>query len=140
MKQQLIYSLLGFMFGTGLIIAGMTDPNKVINFLDITGHWDPSLAFVMIGALMVFGLGYHFIVKRMIKPYGQECFNLPTKTKPDVKLVIGSCLFGIGWGIAGICPGPAMVNLTLFDAKISGFIIMMLIGMKLTQLVNKRIS
>lgn len=94
----------GIVFGCGILISRMGDPAKVLNFFDIAGTWDPSLAFVMGGALLVTAIGYR-LVFRMNRPVLAQAFNLPTKTDLDVKLVGGSAVFGIGWGLSGFCPG-----------------------------------
>ncbi|MCX7096334.1 MAG: YeeE/YedE family protein [Methylococcales bacterium] len=103
----------GLIFGLGLIIAQMTNPNKVLAFLDVAGRWDPTLAFVMVGALLTLGILQRFIRKhpKQIQDTDQQALVSPT-AKIDAKLAIGSALFGIGWGLAGFCPGPAIVSLT----------------------------
>ena len=128
--------LLGSLFGLGLIVSQMVNPQKVINFLDVFGHWDPSLAFVMMGALIVFGMGYRLIIMPRAKPIWAEVFALPVKTMLEPKLLIGAAIFGIGWGLLGICPGPAMVNLMNFDVKMIAFIVAMLMGMKLAHKIG----
>lgn len=100
--------LSALIFGLGLGVSGMTLPAKVIGFLDITGEWDPSLGFVMIGAIGVHSLSYRFIAKRE-SPVLTTKFQIPTRREIDSKLVVGSTLFGIGWGLGGFCPGPAIV-------------------------------
>lgn len=124
----LVAFIAGNLFGFGLIVAQMVDANKVLNFLDIFGQWDPSLAIVMGAGLTVFSVGYMLLVKPKSKPLLDDQFFLPTKKRIDRKLLIGACLFGLGWGLVGICPGPAIVNLVSLDAKIIGFIIAMLLG------------
>ena len=130
----------GVIFGVGLSISQMVNPQKVINFLDIFGHWDPSLLFVMIAALVVFSSGFFAINKKLKKPILDEKFYLPSTTTTDIKLVLGAIIFGFGWGLAGLCPGPAMANILFFDNKIFGFIIAMLIGMQCANLINNRKS
>ncbi len=104
--------LSGVVFGLGLIVAQMTNPTKVLGFLDILGDWDPSLAFVMLGALVTLGV-LQFIIKRNIQIKIEKLVNLnPDHSKVDIKLIIGSAIFGIGWGLSGLCPGPALVSLT----------------------------
>jgi len=100
--------LAGLLFGFGLLISGMSDPKKVISFLDITGLWDPSLVFVMIGGISITAIGFWIASKRSHTLLG-AILNLPTNKRIDRSLLIGASLFGIGWGIAGICPGPAIV-------------------------------
>ena len=129
--MRLIVALLcGMLFGAGLTISQMVNPNKVLNFLDVFGNWDPSLAFVMIGGISVFWLGFFLIVKKRPKPVLAEKFDLPTNSKMDKKLLFGGMLFGLGWGLAGICPGPAIANISGGDGKILGFIVMMLLGIQ----------
>lgn len=99
--------LVGFVFGLGIMVSGMINPAKVLNFFDIAGTWDPSLAFVMGGALAVTVLGYRFILRRP-SPILAESFRLPTKTEIDLRLVGGAAVFGVGWGIAGFCPGGSL--------------------------------
>ena len=98
----------GVVFGIGLILSGMTDPAKVIGFLDIAGNWDPSLAFVMAGAIAVGVFAFAFARKRSASLFG-DAMRLPTRRDVDLRLVLGSVIFGIGWGLAGFCPGPALV-------------------------------
>lgn len=140
--MKLIVALLcGILFGAGLTISQMVDPNKVLNFLDIFGFWDPSLAFVMIGGICVFSIGYFVIIRKRSKPILCENFDLPNNNLIDKKLVIGAVLFGLGWGLAGICPGPAIANISGGNSKILVFIIMMLFGMQsVTWLTKKRDS
>ncbi len=127
MKQLIVCLLAGFIFGMGLALSNMIDPNKVLNFLDIMGDWDPSLAFVMIGALCVSTLAYQRIPKRT-QPVLEDHFRIPSNTKIDKSLILGAVLFGIGWGMAGFCPGPALssVGLALLDPVI--FVFAMLCG------------
>lgn len=115
--MNMIALLAGVLFGCGLTISQMINPNKIINFLDITGSWDPSLLLVMVGALTVTWAGYSFVLKKL-KPVCCEAFQLPTKKSIDKRLVLGSIMFGIGWGLAGYCPGPALsaVGLGIADA------------------------
>lgn len=102
----------GIIFGCGLTISNMINANKILNFLDITGNWDPSLALVMLSAVVVTWVGYKF-VKQLTHPKLAEKFLLPEKTSLDARLILGSTLFGIGWGLAGYCPGPAITALGL---------------------------
>ena len=112
MKQTLISLVSGLIFGIGLAFSKMIDPNKVLNFLDVTGNWDPSLAFVMIGALLITTSCFYFIMKRKT-PILENKFRLPTRTDINTPLLIGAMLFGMGWGLAGFCPGPAIASLAL---------------------------
>jgi uncharacterized protein len=120
----------GFIFGLGLLISGMVQPTKVLGFLDIFGAWDPSLAVVMLAALVVSGLGFG-LAKRRERPILARQSFLPTKTAIDRPLVIGSALFGIGWGLVGLCPGPALENLATLSPRVIAFVITMTGGMAL---------
>jgi uncharacterized membrane protein YedE/YeeE len=120
----------GLVFGLGLAVSGMMNPAKVIGFLDVTGDWDPTLAFVMIGALLVAVPAYRFIPKRP-RPVLEEGFDLPKKQAVDRPLVLGSALFGIGWGLVGFCPGPALAALGTGLAPVLAFVAAMLAGMAL---------
>src|SRR5262245_32836594 len=121
----------GFIFGLGLLISGMTQPTKVLGFLDIvgigTGTWDPSLAVVMAAALVVSGIGI-MLVQQRPQPVLAPKFDIPTKTTIDTPLVTGSALFGIGWGLVGLCPGPALENLATLSPKVFAFCIAMAVG------------
>lgn len=101
----------GFLFGLGLAMSGMTQPGKVIAFLDVTGAWDPSLAFVMGGALCVFGPTYAIVTRRREAPVFMPAFDLPTKTRITPKLIAGASIFGAGWGLAGFCPGTVITSI-----------------------------
>jgi len=139
--MHLLTSLIcGLLFGAGLTVSQMVNPDKVINFLDVTGNWDPSLAFVMGAALLVFTPGYFFIIKSRDKPVLAPSFFIPTGKLIDRSLIIGAVLFGVGWGLSGICPGPAMTNLLGGETKIIIFVIAMLFGMKLYSLLERYLS
>lgn len=112
MKKITIALLSGIIFGLGLSLSQMINPNKVISFLDITGNWDPSLAFVMIGALSVTLISFRIILKRP-EPLFEEAFHVSKRTHIDKTLLGGAALFGIGWGMTGYCPGPAVASLGL---------------------------
>ncbi len=112
MKQSFIACCVGILFGTGLALSQMTNPDKVIAFLDITGNWDPSLAFVMLGALSVAIPGFYFIRKRS-RPLITKQFHFTNKTTLDKPLIWGATFFGIGWGMSGYCPGSAIAGLGL---------------------------
>ena len=129
--------LIGLLFGMGLIVAGMTDPSKVIGFLDLAGAWDPSLAFVMGGAILV-GLGAFAVAKKRTTSFLGGAMQLPTNSQIDKRLVVGSLLFGTGWGLAGFCPGPALVSLGTGNTKAFVFVLAMLAGMALFELVQTR--
>ncbi|KGJ95809.1 YeeE/YedE family protein [Thalassotalea sp. ND16A] len=136
--NNLIALICGLVFGFGLTIAQMVNPNKVLNFLDLFGYWDASLAVVMGGGVITYIIGYQLFITKMKKPLLAEIFNLPTNAVIDKKLIIGSTIFGIGWGIAGICPGPAIANITAANEKILVFILLMVVGMLLAQKIKKR--
>ena len=137
--MRLVVSLLcGILFGAGLTISQMVSPNKVLMFLDLFGDWDPSLAFVMIGGISIFSLGFFFIINKRTKPVLAAQFSLPVNTTVDNKLIIGAIIFGLGWGMTGICPGPAIANVSGGNAKIYGFIIMMIIGMQSVRLFTSK--
>jgi uncharacterized protein len=122
--------LAGLIFGLGLILSGMANPAKVLGFLDLAGSWDPSLMFVMGGAIGVAFVGFALAARRKLTPSG-EPINLPTARQIDRPLVIGALLFGIGWGIAGFCPGPALVGVGMLEPKALLFVLAMLAGMGL---------
>ncbi|MGR5164819.1 DUF6691 family protein [Vibrio owensii] len=127
-KQVSIVVFSGVLFGIGMVISGMADPAKVIGFLDITGAWDPSLAFVMGGALAVFVPAYLLLIKpRSESVFGDEII-CPTSKAIDNKLVGGAALFGIGWGLLGVCPGPAVASLFTGNTQVLFFIAAMLVG------------
>ena len=110
MKQGIAALLSGVLFGVGLAVSGMLIPDKVLNFLDIAGYWDPSLALVMGGAIAVTLPGFYLVTTRE-RPLLAEVFSLPSATEIDSKLLAGAALFGLGWGLSGLCPAPALVNL-----------------------------
>lgn len=120
---------IGVLFGFGLIISGMSNPKKVLGFLDLAGMWDPSLIFVMFGAILV-GLAGFYLVKRRSEAFFGGAFHVPTRRDISKALVVGSFIFGVGWGIAGICPGPAIVVLGIGHLKAFIFLIAMLVGMQ----------
>ena len=130
MKARLLALASGTLFGAGLAVSGMVDPRRVHAFLDLFGHWDPTLAFVMGGAMLPMALAWRWR-ERTRKPWAAESFNLPSTTSLDRKLAAGAVLFGIGWGISGLCPGPAIADLALNPARAGLFVAAMLIGMAL---------
>ena len=138
--MSLLFSLLvGLIFGLGLIVAGMADPAKVLGFLDLAGRWDPSLALVMAGAIALGLVAYRFGGRRAISLLGKP-MRVPSVEHIDRKLVIGSALFGIGWGLAGICPGPSFVLLGIGGiaaAKGFAFVLAMLAGMALFEFCRR---
>ncbi|MCG9579187.1 YeeE/YedE family protein [Vibrio tubiashii] len=118
----------GLLFGVGMTVSGMIQPQKVVGFLDVMGEWDASLAFVMGGALLVFMPFYWLHIKKASKAMDGSLLSIPTQTDLDVRLVIGAAVFGLGWGIAGICPGPAVTSLALGNSDILLFFSSMLLG------------
>ncbi len=120
--------LMGLVFGFGLAVSGMTDPAKVQGFLDLAGHWDPTLAFVMGGGLLV-NIPAYWLTRRRGQPVFENKFYLPTRKDVDARLLIGAAAFGIGWGLAGYCPGPALASLSSGLPAIAGFCVAMLAGM-----------
>ena len=129
--------LTGVIFGLGLVISGMTKPDKVIGFLDVfSGAWDPSLALVMVGAIAVHAVFFRVIVKRR-SPLLDAKFHLPTRTDIDARLVVGAGLFGIGWGLGGVCPGPGLVAAASLASPLLLFIGGLLVGMTVFKLTTK---
>jgi uncharacterized membrane protein YedE/YeeE len=135
--QVLVSFLVGLLFGAGLVVSGMTDPFKVIGFLDVTGLWDPSLAFVMAGAVLVGAVAYRLAGKREAAILGGP-MRLPARAAVDRRLVAGSLVFGIGWGLAGFCPGPALAALGAGYGKAAAFVAAMLAGMAIYELAERR--
>ena len=129
--------LAGLVFGVGLIVSGMANPAKVLGFLDLEGRWDPSLAFVMGGAMLVGICAFALARTRNRSLLGAD-IKLPAATRIDRRLVVGSTLFGIGWGIAGFCPGPALVALGMGQIKAAVFVMAMLAGMGIFELLESR--
>ncbi|MEJ5990157.1 DUF6691 family protein [Ramlibacter sp. PS3R-8] len=127
----------GLLFGLGLIVSGMSNPAKVLGFLDLAGEWDPSLAFVMAGAIAVGVLAFGVARKRTVSLLGLP-MKLPASGRVDRRLVLGSLLFGIGWGVAGFCPGPAVVALGMGELKAIIFVAAMLAGMGVFELLERR--
>lgn len=134
MKRFAFALVAGALFGLGLAVSGMTSPDKVLNFLDITGQWDPSLALVMGGALAVSIPGFAWVRRHSTTTACGDPLQLPTAKRIDGRLLAGSALFGIGWGIAGYCPGPALANLAHVGEAIA-FVAAMLAGSQLVRLL-----
>lgn len=126
----------GLIFGIGLIISGMTNPAKIIGFLDITGQWDPSLLFVMLGAISVAFFAFRFVEKKPVSLLGDN-IQLPKKTGLDKPLVLGAVLFGVGWGLAGYCPGPALASLSSGLLPPVLFVLTMITGMGVFEIYKK---
>lgn len=122
----------GLLFGSGLTLSGMTDPARVRGFLDVGGDWDPTLAFVMAGALVVMAVAWR-LARRMQHPLFAAKFSLPDRTDLDRRLLGGAALFGVGWGVAGICPGPAVASLAFAPAAILPFLAAMIAGMAIAR-------
>lgn len=136
MLRHLSALVSGLIFGLGLIISQMVNPDKVISFLDIFGDWDPSLALVMGAALIVTAVGYR-LVWRKPKPLAADQFQVPTNRTIDKKLSIGAVLFGIGWGLVGLCPGPAIAALLIGGLPIIIFLAAMIAGMVMSEVFSK---
>ena len=132
----LINLALGLLFGVGLVVSGMSDPAKVLNFLDLAGTWDPSLAFVMGGAVLVAFVGYRLVLARC-EPIAGDRFHLPTRNDIDARILAGPALFGIGWGLGGFCPGPALTALGLGATGTLAFIPAMILGMWAARLLGE---
>ena len=135
--QRVIEFVLGLTFGLGLLISGMTDPGKVQGFLDLAGLWDPSLTFVMGGGVMVGLIGFSWAKKQMLSLSGAP-FQWPEMTLIDHPLVLGSLMFGLGWGLAGFCPGPALVAMASGNDKALIFVLAMMVGMAMFELFKKK--
>jgi len=127
----------GLVFGIGLLVSGMSNPAKVLNFLDIAGAWDPSLIFVMGGALVVTFIGFRLVLGQQQPLLGKQ-FHVPDRTDIDARLLTGAALFGVGWGIGGYCPGPAVTSATLGGWPTWAFLICMIAGMMLARLLPAR--
>lgn len=127
MRQNLISLVSGTLFGAGLAVSGMIDPARVRAFLDITGAWDPTLAFVMAGAILPMAIAW-FVVRRRSTPIAAEQFHTPATSPIDRRLIGGAALFGIGWGIVGLCPGPAIAALAIQPLPALVFIAAMALG------------
>jgi uncharacterized membrane protein YedE/YeeE len=130
----------GLVFGFGLLLSGMSDPAKVLNFLDLggiaSGGWDPSLAFVMAGAVAVTFVGFRLVLRRS-RPLFAERFHLPTMRELDVRIIAGPALFGVGWGLAGFCPGPALTALGFGSRAAVIFVAAMFAGMWLARFLSR---
>lgn len=134
--RPLIALLSGTIFGAGLTVGGMTDPARVRGFLDLFGDWDPTLAFVMGGALVVMAIAWR-LVPGMARPVFEDGFHVPTKSELTPKLIGGAALFGIGWGVAGLCPGPGFAALAIEPVSAAIFVVAMFAGMALVRLTER---
>ena len=137
MRQTIAAFAVGLLFGLGLTISQMVSPAKVLAFLDLAGAWDPSLALVMGGALAVAAAGFRLTLRRP-GPLLADGFRLPTKTAVDARLIGGAALFGIGWGLAGLCPGPALAGLAIGGREVLVFLASMAAGILVFRLVSAR--
>jgi len=143
-KRKALALLCGVIFGTGLLVSGLADPAKVIGFLDVSrisnGTWDPSLMMVMTGALAVYMSLFYTVVKPRVSanlaPVCATQYHLPEKKTLDSQLIIGAGLFGLGWGMVGICPGPAIVNIASLDLSLGLFVLAMLLGLYIGKLIK----
>lgn len=135
--QRIFEFFIGLLFGLGLILSGMSNPGKVLGFLDLAGNWDPSLAFVMGGAILV-GLVAFQVARKRSQTFLGGALKLPSRTDIDKRLVLGSLAFGVGWGLAGFCPGPALVSLGSGQIKGVIFAIAMVAGMGIYELFNRK--
>ena len=127
----------GIIFGLGLTISGMVNPQKVLGFLNIFDAWDPSLMFVMIGAILIFS-PLHFIFKRKSRPIFAENFTVPTNKNINKNLIVGAIMFGAGWGLAGLCPGPAISAISLLNTDVYLFVLFMFFGFYLGNFIQSR--
>ena len=138
MMSIIVSLIVGSIFGIGLAFGGMLDPSKVVGFLDIFGVWDPSLAFVMMGGIMVNAAGYLILIRGK-KPIFTEKFHLPDNIFIDRRLVVGSAIFGVGWGLGGLCPGPVVASLFLNPNSTAPFLLIMLVGLKIGSLIKAKL-
>jgi len=135
MRQVALALTSGLLFGAGLAVSGMADPARVRAFLDLFGAWDPTLAFVMAGAMVPMAIAW-LIQQRMTKPVACNAFDLPGTRLIDGKLLAGAALFGIGWGIGGLCPGPALADLLIAPFEAGIFVVAMLAGMTIHRITT----
>jgi uncharacterized membrane protein YedE/YeeE len=133
----LLAALAGVLFGAGLLVSGMTQPAKVVGFLDVTRGWDPSLGFVMAGAVAVYALAFRRI-RRRATPWFDGAFHLPTRRDVDATLLAGAAIFGVGWGLGGLCPGPGLVAAAGGSTTAIAFVAAMLTGMLAHRAVTSR--
>ena len=136
MMSKIVSCISGIIFGVGLSVSNMINPEKVLGFLDIFGLWDPSLIFVMLGAIII-SAPVFFLFRSKNKPLFADNFTMPTLKSIDKNLIIGSSIFGVGWGMAGFCPGPAISSLALLNTYSVFFVLSMLGGFLLTKLIDR---
>lgn len=137
--RTILTFVVGSLFGLGIALSGMANPAKVINFFDIAGTWDPSLAFVMGGAVITTFIGYRFVLRRP-SPVFEPTFDIPTNRKLDARLIGGAAIFGVGWGIAGFCPGGALPVVSTFNSNVLVFVGALIVGMLGTRMVLERVA
>lgn len=131
--KDALHLVSGLLFGIGLVVSGMANPAKVRGFLDVAGAWDPSLAFVMVGAIATFAT-LNRLVHRRAEPLAYGSFPGPRDTlRPTVRVVLGAALFGAGWGLSGICPGPALTDLSTFRPEVLAYLAALVVGIVLAQ-------
>lgn len=135
MARAISLILIGTLFGAGLALSGMLDPAKVAGFLDLFGVWDPSLAFVMGGGVIANFIGHRIVTRRAAPVFG-DGFSIPTRTDIDSRLLLGAALFGVGWGLAGLCPGPAIASVLLAPGEVALFVLMMLAGLAVGRMLT----
>jgi len=135
MYSKIFSFISGLIFGIGLTVSGMVNPAKVIAFLNILGNWDPSLVFVMVGAI-IFSTPFFYILKNKKKPLFNSSFQIPSRTNIDRNLIIGSSLFGVGWGMVGLCPGPAVSSIVFLQPLSILFVIALISGFYLCRYIN----
>ena len=125
--KNLFVLVCGVLFSIGLCISGLTNPHKVQSFLNVFGNWDPSLLLVMVGAIAIAGIGYYILSKKP-KPLFADSFSKPSLTTIDRRLILGAIIFGVGWGISGYCPGPAITNLVTLKTEVIIFVVFLIVG------------
>ena len=140
MKKLASAFLIGGLFGIGIAISGMINPAKVLNFFDVAGSWDPSLAFVMAGGVAVAFFGYRLVFGARAQPVFENAFSLPTLRRIDAPLIGGSAVFGVGWGIVGFCPGGAIPALGLMRAETPIFLAAMIAGIIVARMIRDRMK
>jgi uncharacterized membrane protein YedE/YeeE len=139
MKTNLSAAFVGLVFSLGLGLAGMTQPLKIIGFLDVFGNWNPALLFVMVGAISVHAIAYRMIIKRS-RPLLSPEWHIPKNDKVTPSLILGSMIFGIGWGLAGYCPGPAITSLASLQSRPVIFVVCMLLGMFCFKILDQKFN
>lgn len=134
-----VAALAGVVFAVGLALAGMTRPDKIVGFLDVAGTWDPTAAFVMMGAIAVYAVGYRLVLRRGT-PLLAPDLQVPSRRDVDWRLVVGAVLFGVGWGLGGLCPGPAVASLACPSSATAIFFASMVLGMLLFTFIDAKLS